>query len=91
MNTNKVEEMVPVTRAELKINFNNKGLKRLFPGTVVTKKKLILGDLDPKFLSSTIKTSELNEKYPDLNFKLEDIEMEGEFNNWDVIVKVKVF
>ncbi len=83
--------MVPVTRAELRVNFNNKGLKMLFPGTVVTKKKLELGDLDPKFLASTIKTSELNLKYADLSFTLEDIELEGEFNSWDVTIKLRVF
>jgi hypothetical protein len=91
MNTNNAQEMVPVTRAELKINFNNKGLKMLFPGTVITKKKLEMGDLDPSMLSKYIKSSELNTKYPDCQFTLEDIELEGEFNNWDLLVKLKVF
>lgn len=91
MNMNDKVDMIPVTRAELKINFNNKGLKMLFPGTLVTKKKLQLGELDPKFLASTIKTSELNLKYADLSFMLEDIELEGEFNSWDVTIKLRVF
>ena len=80
--------MVPVTRAELKLTFNNKGLKMLFPGTVVTRKKLEMGELDPKFLASSIKSSEL--RYTYTNFVLEDIELEGEFNKWDVILKLRL-
>ncbi len=50
-----------------------------------------MGDLDPSMLSKYIKSSELNTKYPDCQFTLEDIELEGEFNNWDLLVKLKVF
>jgi hypothetical protein len=88
MNTN---DLVPVTKAELKFNFNNKGLKMLFPGTTITRKKLSLGELDPSVLSKYIRTSELNSKYVDLKFSLEDLDLEGEFNNWDLTVKLKVF
>lgn len=88
---NNKENLIAVTKADIRINFNNKGLKMLFPGTLVTKKKLKLGELDPKFLASAIKTSELNLKYADLSFTLEDIELEGEFNSWDVTIKLRVF
>ena len=91
MNTNKTENLVPVTRAELSFNFNNKGLKMLFPGTVITRKKLTIGELDPAALAKYIRTSELNSKYADLKFTLEDIDLEGEFDNWDLLVKLKVF
>ena len=82
-------DMVPVTRADLKLTFNNKGLKMLFPGTIVTKKKLEIGQLDPKFLAASIKSSEL--RYTYTNFTLEDIELEGEYNKWDVMLKLRLF
>lgn len=85
------ETLIAVTKADIRINFNNKGLKMLFPGTTVTKKKLELGELDPSMLSKYIKSSELNNKYEGSNFTIEDIDLEGEFNNWDLVVKLKVY
>jgi hypothetical protein len=90
MNTPK-ETLIAVTKADIRINFNNKGLKMLFPGTVVTKKKLELGEMDSSVLSKYIKSSELSKKYDGQNFSIEDIDLEGQFGNWDLVVKLKVY
>ena len=71
-------------------HFNNKGLKKLFPGTIVTRKKLVLGELDPKYLSSMIKSMP-DIKYDYTSFQLLAIEdFEGEYNKWDLTLKLKL-
>ena len=73
----------------LDLNFNNKGLKQMFVGTIVTKKKLQLGDLNVDFLTASIKgVKEFQYDYE--KFEIDDMELEGEFNNWTLNVKLNV-
>jgi ABC-type metal ion transport system substrate-binding protein len=83
------DQLVPVTRAEIKLTFNNNGLKKMFPGTKVNKKKLKIGEIDPKFLASSIKSSDLRFTYT--NFEVIDLDLEGFYDNWELVIKLKVY
>jgi hypothetical protein len=74
---------------ELKLEFNNKGLRKMFKGTKLTKKKLELGELDATFLKSSIISVEGFE-YGSNTFSIDDIELEGYYDAWVLNVKMNV-
>lgn len=83
-------EMKPVRSVMLHFNFNNKGLKKLFPGTIIRKKELTMGQIDPKYLGQMIRSvSDLKHDYD--RFEIEDMELAGEFNSWDLDIKIKLY
>jgi hypothetical protein len=67
---------------------NNKGLKECFPGTVVTKKSLALGKPNSDFIISAIRTSSLSQGHS--GFNLLDLEIEGEFDQWTLSLKLEL-
>jgi hypothetical protein len=74
---------------KMNLNFNNKGLKKMFTGTIVTRKKLQLGELNGEFLTSSIKsTKEFQYDYE--RFEIDDLELEGQFNDWTLNIKLNV-
>ncbi len=83
-------EMKPVRSVMLHFNFNNKGLKKLFPKTIIRRKELTMGEIDPKYLGGMIRSvSELKHDYE--RFEIEDMELSGEFNSWDLDLKIKLY
>lgn len=76
------------TLADVKISVNNKGLKTLFPKSVVTKKKLSLTQIDPKqldlFIRSSLKTAIFSK------YQIISVDMEGEYNDWSLDVKISL-
>lgn len=77
---------------DLEFEFNNKGLKNFFPGSVVTKKKMQLAQLDAKFLASAIKSSDtLKRDFTNFEVLEDDLTLEGEYNKWVLGVKIKVY
>jgi hypothetical protein len=86
---------VPITVSKITIHINNKGLKKLFPGTVITKKKLAIGEIDIPFLIQAIKSQKQTD-YTNFQLMLDKegraiFELEGEFNSWDLEIKLIVF
>ena len=79
-----------MTTIDLTLSGNNKFLRKMFPKTKVTKTKLTLGELDPQFLSKSIKSVE-QLQYDYTRFELVDLDLEGEFDNWDLLVKINVY
>lgn len=71
--------------------FNNKGLVRFFPGTVVTKKKMKLGQINGPMLAKAIRSSDRLKDYTNFELLPEDITLEGEYNSWSLGVKIKVY
>lgn len=72
-------------------NFNNKGLKMFFPGTIVTKKKIQLSSIDGGVLAKAIKSSGKLNDYTNFELLPDDITLEGEYNSWTLGVKIKVY
>lgn len=82
--------MNSVRVVNLKFNFNNKGLKKLFPKTIIRKKELTLGEIDPKILGGMIRSvSELKNDYE--RFVIKDLDLSGEFNSWDLEIKINLY
>lgn len=79
-----------MTTIDLTLNGNNKFLRKMFPKTKVTKTKLTLGELDPKFLTKSIKSVE-QLQFDYSRFELVDLDLEGQFDDWDVLVKINVY
>lgn len=71
------------------MEFNNKGLKKCFPGTIITKKKIVMGAPDSSFIIKAIQSSDL--KYDHQGFNLLDLEIEGEYNSWMLSLKLELF
>lgn len=74
---------------DLKLSGNNKFLRKMFPKTKVTKTQLKLGQLDPNFLSRSIKTSNLHHDWT--RFEVIDLDLEGQFDEWELGVKINVW
>lgn len=70
------------------LTMNNKGLKECFPGTKVTKKSLALGKPNSDFIISAIRTSSLSQNHS--GFNLLDLEIEGEYNDWTLSLKLEL-
>lgn len=66
---------------------NNRFLRKMFKGTKVTKTKLIIGDLQTNFLAKCIK-SDTNLSLGNESFRVTDVELEGQFDDWSVICKI---
>lgn len=77
---------------DVKIKFNNKGLLKMFPGSKLSKKKIIVGGLDPQFLIKALRT-EGAIKYDYTKFEVypESLELEGLWNEWELSVKIKLY
>ena len=65
---------------------NNKMLRKAFPNSIITKKKVELGMPDSTFLIQAIKGSDL--RFDHQGFNLLDIELEGEYNDWTLSLKL---
>lgn len=86
----KVENLLTLKYEDLCIHLNNKELKRAFPGSTISKKKLNLAKLDMEFVGACIVGFEfLKDTYE--HFEIQDCELEGMYNNWDLKVKIKVW
>ena len=77
---------------DVKIKFNNKGLIKMFPGSKLSKKKIILGGLEPEFLIKALRTEGVI-KYDYNKFEVipDSLELEGNWNQWELSVKIKLF
>lgn len=75
---------------DLTLSGNNKFLKKMFPKTKVTKTQLKLGELDSTFLTRAIKSAN-QLQYDWSRFEVLDLDLEGQFDEWDLVVKINVY
>lgn len=71
------------------ISFNNEGLRRMFPGTKISRKgNVTLGELSPSFLLKSIRKINVSDFS---KFELIELELQGSKNNFDLIIKMNVW
>ena len=74
---------------DLNLEFNNTGLKSMFPGTIVTVDSLKLGDLNADYLAASIKSVK-EFQYDYERFEIDDMDLEGEYDKWILNIKLNV-